>query len=250
MEEPLKPEVNIFPNLEKASRSLAEKISGEAKEALEKQVRFAWALSGGSTPRQLYTHIANEYKNKIEWSAVHLFWGDERWVPENHPDSNFAMAYETMISKVPLPPPNINRVISEIQTPERAAESYEKVLREFFNDSDEETFPTFDVMLLGVGEDGHTASLFSGSSALEEKRHWVVAVDAPPSCSPKKRITLTLPLINRSRAVFFLVSGSEKSRVLRSILEEPYKARRNYPAAMVKARKKLAWYVDEDAYHG
>jgi 6-phosphogluconolactonase len=155
------------------------------------------------------------------------------------------MAYETMISKVPLPPQNIHRATSEIQTPERAAESYEKVLRGFFNDSDEETSLTFDVILLGIGEDGHTASLFPGSPALEEKSRWVVAVDAPPFFSPKKRVTLTLPVINKSISVFFLVSGSEKRLVLKSILEEPG---RHYPASMVQARKELIWYIDEGVF--
>jgi len=245
MGESLRPEVYVFTDLTNASHSLAEKIVEEAGEAIEKRGRFALALSGGKTPSFLYHLLASEYSARIDWPAIHLFWGDERCVPQNHPDSNFAMAYETMISKVPLPPQNIHRVTSEIQTPERAAESNEKVLREFFNDSDKETSPTFDVILLGVGEDGHTASLFPGSPALEEKSRWVVAVDAPPSYSPKKRITLTLPVINKSISVFFLVSGSEKRTVLKSILEEPG---RHFPAAMVQARRKIIWYVDEGVF--
>jgi 6-phosphogluconolactonase len=250
MGESLRPEVIIFPNLEKASHSLAEKLTEEASTAVGKQGQFTLALSGGKTPRLLYNLLAREYKNKVEWQAVHLFWGDERCVPQNHPDSNFSLAYETLISKIPLPPQNIHSLKTGLENPRKAADTYEEILKEFFRDSETENFPTFDAILLGMGKDGHTASLFPGSPVLDEKNRWVVAVEAPSSFSPKNRITLTLPLINRSRAVFFLVSGSEKSRVLKSILEEPDKARRNYPAAMVQARKKLIWHVDEDAYYG
>jgi 6-phosphogluconolactonase len=248
MGESIKPEVNVFPSLEQASRFLAEKIVEEANEAVEKRGQFTLALSGGKTPRLLYGLLAGEFSTKIDWTAVHFFWGDERCVPLDHPDSNFALAYDTLVSKIPIPPQNIHRITAEIEIPEKAAESYEKTLREFFKDSEEQASPTFDVILLGVGEDGHTASLFPGSLELKKRNHWVAAVNAPSFLLPQNRITLTFPLINRSRAVFFLVSGAEKSRVLKSILEEPDKARKLYPAAMVQARTKLIWYVDEDAF--
>jgi len=249
MGESIRSEVNVFPNLEKVSRSLAEKIVEEASDAVEKRGRFTLVLSGGKTPRFLYGFLANEYANKIDWQAVHLFWGDERYVPKDHPDSNFALAYETMIAKAPLPPQNIHRIPVEIEAPERAAESYEKTLREFFKDSEAQVSPTFDVILLGMGNDGHTASLFPGSPELKERNRWVAAVNAPSFLLPQNRITLTFPLINRSRAIFFLVSGAEKSRVLKSILEEPDKARKLYPAAMVQAREELVWYLDEEAFN-
>jgi len=221
----------------------------EADEAVKKKGRFLLALCGGNTPRFLYSLLASEYAKNIEWNAVHLFWGDERYVSKDQPESNFAMAHDTLISKVPLPPQNVHRINTEGETPERAAESYEKILRGFFEEVEGEAFQTFDVTLLGMGKDGHTASLFPENLVIEEKSRWVAEVDAPPSILPQSRITLTLPVLNKSRAVFFLVSGAEKSMVLRSILEEPDKARRHYPAAMVQARRKLVWYVDEEAFN-
>jgi len=248
MGESLKPEIRVFTDLENASHSLAEKIVEEAGEAVAKRGRFTLALSGGKTPGLLYSRLASEYSTKIEWPAVHLFWGDERYVPQEHPDNNFAMAYPALISKIPLPPQNIHCINTGLENPGKAADTYEEILREFFRDSEAEDFPTFDVILLGMGKDGHTASLFPGSPVLDEKNRWVVAVQAPSSFSPKNRITLTLPVINKSISVFFLVSGSEKASVLKSILEEPDTAGKLYPAAMVKARRKLIWYVDEVAF--
>lgn len=248
MVESLKPEVHVFHNLENASRALADTIVKEADEAVKKKGRFLLALCGGNTPRFLYSLLASEYAKNIEWSVVHLFWGDERYVPKDHPESNFAFAYHNLISKVSLPAQNIHRINTEGETPERAAESYEKILREFFEEAEGEAFQTFDVTLLGMGKDGHTASVFPESLVIKEKSRWIAAVDAPPSILPQSRITLTLPALNTSGAVFFLVSGAEKSVVLRSILEEPDKARRHYPAAMVQARRKLVWYVDEEAF--
>jgi 6-phosphogluconolactonase len=246
MVETIKPEVHVFDNLKNASQALAENIVKTSNKSIKSRNRFALALSGGKTPRLLYELVANEYSEKINWEAIHFFWGDERYVPKDHPDSNFAMAYNTLITKVPLPFQNVHSIPTEIETPEKAAESYEETLREFFEDSDEEVSCTFDAILLGVGEDGHTASLFPGSPALKEKIRWAVAVDAPASFLPKARITLTLPVINRSRDVFLLVYGDKKSSVVSSILEDPERSRKLYPAAMIEARERLIWYVDEE----
>jgi 6-phosphogluconolactonase len=246
----LRSEVRVFTDLTIASHSLAEMIVEEADKAVEKRGRFALALSGGKTPRILYNLLASEYSSRMDWAAAHLFWGDERWVPKDHPDSNFAMAYDTLVSKIPIPPQNIHRIPVEMETPERAADSYDKTLRAFFKEREEEISYTFDVTLLGVGKEGHTASLFPGNLVLEEESRWVVAVDAPSFFPPKNRITLTLPVINRSFAVFFLVSGAEKRKIVSLILEDPERARESYPAAMVHPKEKLVWYVGEDAYYG
>jgi len=140
---------------------------------------FTLALAGGQTPRSLYRLLAREYRERIPWPQVHLFWGDERCVPPDDPDSNFAAAHETLISKVPLPSQNIHCIPTEIGPPEKAADVYEQVLREFF----EGTSPTFDVVLLGVGEDGHTASLFPGDPVLQErKRNGSVNFGDPGGC--------------------------------------------------------------------
>jgi 6-phosphogluconolactonase len=245
MGESVKPEVYSFKTLKDASLALAERIVETARVAVEDHGRFTMALSGGKTPELLYTLLASEFAERLGWDSVYLFWGDERFVPHDHPDNNFRMVYHAWISKVPIPHKNIHRVPTETESPEEAARSYEQTLKEFFNPSEEKSSPGFDVMLLGVGIDGHTASLFPGSRALTEKSRWVVSVEAPPSVFPKERITLTLPLINSSREVLFFAFGEEKKNVLRAIFEEPEKAKKVYPAAMVKARERILWYVEK-----
>ncbi len=239
------PDVRVYPDLHKASQALAGRLAEVAKDVLAAKNCFALALSGGKTPRYLYTFLARECSSEISWERVHLFWSDERCVSQESKDSNFAMAYKALISEVPLPSQNIHRIPAEINPPERAAETYERMIREFFKPEEEDSF-LFDAMILGVGEDGHTASLFPGSSALAEKVHWVLAVNAPPSFSPQKRITLTLPLINRSRSIFFLASGTKKREVVREILNNPEAPRKLYPAAMIHPLGSVAWYVDRE----
>lgn len=245
MGESVNPEVHSFKTLRDASLALAERIVETARVAIEEHGQYTMALSGGKTPELLYSLLASEFSERMAWNSVHLFWGDERFVPQDHPDSNFRMAYHAWISKVPIPHQNIHRIPTETETPEEAARSYEKTLKEFFNPPDNKSIPAFDAILLGVGTDGHTASLFPGSRVLGEKSRWVVSVEAPPSVFPKKRITLTLPLINSSREVFFFAFGDEKKNVLRAIFEEPEKAKKVYPAAMVKAQERLLWYVEK-----
>jgi 6-phosphogluconolactonase len=236
-------DVRVFPDLHKASQALAERLVEVARDVLAAKGRFTLVLSGGKTPHYLYTLLAREYSTEISWERAHLFWSDERCVSQKSEDSNFAMAYNALISKVPLPSQNIHRIPAETNPPERAAGNYEQMIREFFKLEEEDSF-LFDAMILGVGEDGHTASLFPGSSALVEKRHWVLAVNAPPSFSPQKRITLTLPLINRSRSIFFLASGVKKREVVREILKQQETARRLYPAALIHPLGSVAWYID------
>jgi len=237
--------VRVFSDLSRASQALAERLVEAVKDMLTTKDRFSMALSGGKTPRFLYKLLAREYSSEIPWERVHLFWGDERCVPKDSEDSNFAMAYNAMISKVPIPPQNIHRIPAEINPPEKAAGNYERMMQEFLKPEKEESF-LFDAMILGVGEDGHTASLFPGSSALAEKSHLVLAVNAPSSFSPQKRITLTFPLINRSRSIFFLASGTKKKEVVREILKNPEAARRLYPAAMIHSLGSVAWYIDRE----
>jgi 6-phosphogluconolactonase len=238
-------DVRVFPDLPKASQALAERLIETAKDVLTTKDTFSMVLSGGKTPCFLYRLLARGYSGKISWEKVHLFWGDERCVAMDSRDSNFAMASEAMISKVQVPTENIHRIPAEIMPPEKAAETYERMLQEYFKTEEGESF-LFDAMILGVGEDGHTASLFPGSSALNEKSRWVLAVNAPPSFSPQKRITMTFPLINRSRSIFFLVSGTKKREVVREILKQQETARRLYPAALIHPLGSIAWYIDRE----
>ena len=239
-------EVRKHTDLEELSRVVAGEIAGEVETAVSTRGRFSMALSGGRTPRILYEILASQYRNEIAWDMVHIFWGDERYVPKDHPESNFAMVKSTLISRVPVPQQNVHRIPTELDPPVEAAEAYERVLRNFFSEdsADADDF-TFDVILQGMGEDGHTASLFPTDPALDEKERWVVPVTAPPGYSPRERVTLTFPVLNRSRKAFFIVSGEGKREVLNAILNNPVEAEIHYPAANIHPMDRLVWYVDD-----
>jgi 6-phosphogluconolactonase len=252
-------EVQRYPNLEALSLAAAAFICRLAEECVEKHGSFTLALSGGNTPRPMYEALARPpFDTKLPWRDIHLFWGDERYVPPDHPDSNFAMAFRALISKVSVLSQHVHRVPVELDSPEDAGEAYEKILREFFGSLVKtephshasggcEAFPSFDLILLGVGKDGHTASLFPGNQALEETKRWVAVVRGPYGSPPVPRITLTLPVINRAKCVLFLVSASGKREVIRSILKDLDPATRSYPAARVSPVGRVVWLIDEGA---
>jgi 6-phosphogluconolactonase len=254
----MNPEVQRYPNLEALSQAAAEFTCRLAEECVERRGTFTLALSGGNTPRPVYEALAwPPFDIRMPWRDIHLFWGDERCVPSDHPDSNFAMAFRSLISKVPVPSQNVHRISAEL-SPEEAAETYEKVLGEFFRSFVKterhspvsrggEPFLSFDLILLGVGKDGHTASLFPGHQALEERKRWVAVVRGPYGSPPVPRITLTLPVINRAECVLFMVSGPGKEEVIRSILEDSDPATRSYPAARVSPEGRVVWLIDEGA---
>jgi len=249
MDEYVKLEVHVFQNLEEICYSIANYLVKEAEASISKSGIFTFALSGGKSPKFLYNLLAGEYSKKFPWEAVHIFWGDERYVPKDHPDNNYAMANQSFLSKVPLRKENIHPILTELNSPEESAQIYGHELCDFFrNKTEKENNSTFDVILLGIGEDGHTASLFPDSSCLDEKKRWVVSSEAPPSFSQKKRITLTFPVINRSRKAIFLAAGSEKREVVTAILKNQAKTTRLYPAAQVCPKENLLWYVDNQAF--
>lgn len=238
------PEVRVCPDLVSLSHAVAGEIVHLARTAVQSwHGRFTLALAGGTTPRTLYRLLAAEYRKQIPWFRVHLFWGDERFAPPTSSESNYAMAYETLISQVPIPPAQVHRIPAESDPPDQVAQVYEKHLRDFFA----ETSPTFDLILLGAGPDGHTASLFPNDPVLTERECWVRAVLAPPVFPPLQRITLTLPAINQANAVFLMVSGTGKREIVQSLLKTPEIARRLYPAAMVRPVERLVWWVDQAA---
>ncbi len=254
----MKPEVRRYSNLEALSSAAAEFICTLAVEYIHAHGVFTIALSGGKTPELLHEKLAQPpHDSRMTWPRVHFFWGDERCVPPDHPDSNFAMALRVLISKVPVPSQNVHRIPAEIEPPEDAAKAYERILRGFFESSIKsdahspssgtgEPLSSFDLVLLGLGKDGHTASLFPGDQALEEGRRWVAAVRNPHGSPPVPRITLTLPVINRAGCILFMVSGSGKSEVVHSILEDPDRAGQRYPAARVNPDGKVVWLIDEE----
>lgn len=211
--------------------------------AVEARGRAAVAFSGGETPRALYRFLAAEpNRHRLPWPRIHAFWGDERGVPPEHAESNFRLARETLFDHVPLPPENVHRIRGEISAA-AAAQEYEADLQRFFAG---DAPPRFDVVWLGLGRDGHTASLFPGSPALAETQRLAVAVSGPPPLlSP--RVTLTLPVINRARHVFFLVLGADKSAVLAEVLTGEPRAQ-TLPAEGVRPEAgELVFWVDRAA---
>ena len=236
-------EVRVFPDREALSQAAAERLVEVVEAALVEKDRAALALAGGSTPRRLYELLAETYRDRLPWERLALFWGDERFVPVDHPASNYRMTADALLRHVPFPPDHVFPIPTEAASPDAAADAYDATLRSFFDTSE----PAFDLTLLGLGDDGHTASLFPEDvpHTHDHPSRWVEAVVAPPRYEIRPRITLTLPALNASRHVFFLVAGEEKREVLRAILD---KTDPTLPAAHVRAREHLTWFVDEAAF--
>jgi 6-phosphogluconolactonase len=225
-------------------QAAAEEVLRIATDAVAKRGRFTIALSGGSTPKNLYTLIAANASATLPWAQMFFFWGDERHVPPEDADSNYRMAKEALLSKVPIAPGNVFPVPAEIEDAAAAADAYEQTVRKFFGLAPGE-FPRFDLILLGMGPDGHTASLFPETAALQEKSRLVVANWVEKLKA--SRITFTLPVLNAARCVAFLVSGEDKAAVLHEVLEGGAPPEK-YPSKLVKPTNgKLIWFVDRAA---
>ncbi|RJP79365.1 MAG: 6-phosphogluconolactonase [Candidatus Zixiibacteriota bacterium] len=232
--------IRIFPDYESLSRAAAERFAHRAGLAAAAQDLFTVALSGSATPRRTYELLAEPpLRDRIPWEAVHVFWGDERCVPPDNPRSNVHLARTTFLDRVPLPPENLHKP-SCTDFPHEAAQQYDAFIEAFFAPDP----PTFDLIFLGLGEDGHTASLFPGSPALEETVRLVVEAHKPGESFG--RITFTPGLINAADEVIFLVSGSGKARILREVLEGPHRPRQ-LPAQLIRAGGGPLWLLDEEA---
>jgi 6-phosphogluconolactonase len=233
-------EIKILPDSAALYRAAAQEFKRLAETAIAERGRFSVALSGGSTPRNVYSLLADNYKD-LPWDRIHIFFGDERHVPPTDADSNFRMANESLLSKVPIPESNVHRIRAELD-PNAAAEDYEKQLREFFQLKGGD-WPRFDLIWLGLGEDGHTASLFPGSDAINETSrrvaaNWVQKLQT-------FRITLTFPVLNHAAEVVFLVSRENKAQILSDVLKPGAK---KYPSQSVQPENgHLIWLVDQDA---
>lgn len=230
--------VNVYESPEDLAEAAASEFAARADEAIEERGRFTAVLAGGSTPKATYEILARDYAERIDWGKVHVFFGDERTVPPEDEDSNYRMAREALLDHVPVA--SVHRMQGELPLGE-AAEAYEVELRGFFG-SDE--LPRFDLILLGIGGDGHTASLFPETSALEVHDRWVVA--NPVLKLETTRITLTAPVINAARAVYFLVAGEGKAEALGQILggeADP----RAYPASLIQPEGGPRWMLDQQA---
>src|SRR5579864_8974005 len=241
------PEIRVLPSLQELFQAAAQHFVQQATEAVGRSGRFTVALAGGSTPKGLYSLLATEFRSSIPWKQTYFFWGDERHVPPDHPDSNFRMAEEAMLSKVPVPADNIFRIPAGGKDADEVALQYEQTIRSFFQLKTGE-FPCFDLILLGLGPDGHTASLFPDNSALRETSRLVVANWVEKFQT--HRLTLTLPVLNHAGCISFLVAGADKANALHDVLEGDAPGEQ-FPAKLVKpAQGKLIWFVDRAAASG
>jgi len=229
--------------MEALSRAAAQHVVSHIDRALSEQEHYTLALAGGSTPRRLYELLAEGSQGTLPWERVHLFWGDERFVPPDHAESNTRLVRESLIDSIDIPHENVHS-IPTVGSPEEAAQAYTRTLQSFFDAPAE----TFDAVLLGLGSDGHTASLFPGSldpdrSSGDAVPPWVRVVEAPAEYDIRTRITCSLPVLNGAGQALFLVSGQRKRQALARVLEgDP-----SLPATHVRPRSQLSWFVDTDA---
>ncbi len=240
----MKLDSRVLPDIDALSRAALEELLSDLQGAIRQRGRGAISLSGGHTPEKMYTlwSANDKYRNETDWNRVHLFWGDERYVPQDDLLSNYRMTRETLLKNVPIPAANVHAVPTNLPTPERAAEAYDQELRKFFGSA----APAFDVTLLGLGPEGHTASLFPDSPALEEKARWVVPVHV--EAVPPNRLTFTLPVLNSSRNTYFLVAGENKREILAALRAEPDSRPSAYPAGRIRpADGRVLWFLDQAA---
>ncbi len=239
-------EIKRFPDGDHLAHAAARRFLEVAIVAIESRGRCSVALSGGTTPRALYELLGSgDYSDRVDWSQVHFFWGDERCVPPDDSESIYRMAKEALLDHIQVPADQVHRMKGELD-PQRAAREYDALLRDFFslkgNPTDQQTF---DLIYLGMGDDGHTASLFPHTEALQEHDRWVTANYVPKL--EDWRLTLTTPTINQAAEVVFLVGGAKKAETLRSVLEGP-QAPMELPAQLiVPTLGRLSWFIDKEA---
>jgi 6-phosphogluconolactonase len=248
-------QVRIYRDGEELALKAARLFARLADQYVVGSGRFSVALSGGSTPRAMFQILAAEpFIDTVPWSSIYFFWGDERTVPPDHKDSNYRMAHETLLSKAPIPADNVFRIPAELEDHDLAAREYSEILRQFFTTglgagttltAPLSTLPRFDLVMLGMGPDGHTASLFPGTTALHANDE--IAVSNWVEKFNTYRITLTAPTINNARNITFIAGGADKAETLRDVLEGPYQPE-VYPSQLIRPKNgSLLWMVDEAA---
>ncbi len=245
MVESLSAAVHAHPDAASAYRAVAERLVELAGSPTPGRPRFSLALSGGATPERLFRLLANEYEGRLAWAEIDVGFADERAVPPDDARSNFALARRTLLDPLAVPAEHVHRIRGELRPTAEAARAYESDLRTLFPDGRD----SFDTILLGVGPDGHTASLFPGAATLAEPERWVRDEPAPALEPKVPRITLTLPALAAARRVLFLVLGAEKRTALTAVLGDPRRgtSAAALPAARVQAREGVEWYVDSEA---
>jgi 6-phosphogluconolactonase len=232
--------IAIYPDIHTLSLQAAEYIVRIANESIALHGRFTIALTGGTTPGELYGLLGNEpYRSQIDWQLGHVFWGDERCVPRNNPDSNFHLAHEVLLKKIAIPESQIHPMPADQPDREAASQAYTVEMQRAFRTSGT---PSFDLIHLGMGPEGHTASLFPHQASLHEKQRLVMPVSVPKP--PPDRLTFTPPLLNAARNVLFLVTGSEKADALQAVIEGEYQPE-EYPAQIVRPTNgEMVWMLD------
>lgn len=230
-------EIDLSPNYDALSQTVSQRVQGTVADILHKQDLFTLALAGGGTPQRLYERLAGA---GLPWSRIHLFWGDERFVPHDHPKSNVRMVRETLLDDISIPNENVHPIPTEPR-PEAAASAYEDTLQGAFA----RRTHTFDLVLLGMGEDGHTASLFPEHNPALDDPKWVRAVSAPPRHDVSQRITCTLPVLTNARRAYVLVSGASKRETVEAALHD---GDEELPITHVQPREQLVWFLDEAAH--
>ena len=238
--------IRQFADLKELSEVVADEFRAIANQAIAVRGRCTVVLAGGSTPRHLYERLASQpFRGRVRWDRIEFFWGDERAVPPDHPDSNFGMARNLLLEPLAIPAAHIHRIHAERDDLKAAASAYEDEIARVFDVPTGGPPPAFDLVLLGMGADGHTASLFPGAEILGEARHWVVSYDARAGAAP--RVTMTPRIFNAARSVLFMVAGTEKAEALAHVLEDASDPQR-WPAQMIQPTSgDLLWFVDAAA---
>jgi 6-phosphogluconolactonase len=236
-------QIAIYPDISTLSREAAQYIVRLANESIVTRGCFSIALSGGSTPKTLYGLLATEpYRGQLDWSSIEIFWSDERCVPPDNDDSNYAMAHEALLSKIPIPPNHIHRMPADKADRDAASQEYTLEMQRTFGTNG---IPSFDLLQLGMGPDGHTASLFPHQPSLREQQRLVMPVIVPKP--PPPRLTFTPPLLNAARNILFLVTGSDKAEAVHAVLEGDYQPE-EYPTQIVRPPNgEITWMLDTNA---
>jgi 6-phosphogluconolactonase len=239
----LKETVSIFATPELLALAAAEAFANVVRESVDAKGRCTIALAGGSTPRALCAILASSYKHRIPWDQVHLFWGDERFVPPDDASSNYGMTRKTLLDHIEIPKTNIHPISTDAATADMASSEFDRELHRFWNSA----LPTFDLIFLGLGLDGHTASLFPGTAEIVTTDIWAIHTISP--IEPRDRISLTLPVINNSARVYFLIEGVEKAGVVKRLFDDKKTdSGARIPASKVSAKTELRYFLDEAAW--
>jgi 6-phosphogluconolactonase len=239
-----------FSDLESMSLNAAQAMVLHIKQRLKTQNIFSLVLAGGRTPQTLYTVLNKKFHDKLPWQKIHFFWGDERFVEQNHKYSNYRMVKSSLLNSLNIPNSNIHQIKIDIESGKNTACDYEKQIIAYFKKNYPYTgIPHFDLVLLGMGADGHTASLFPPASAISTRNNLVAYIKTPGLAPFVSRISMTLLLLNNAHTVIFLIYGRDKLPIIEEIRQQPEEASKKYPAALIKPQHELLWYIVDLAYN-